>query len=218
MAVLFDLDGTLCGVSKSRSEILAECLERCGLPEIDRDDYLRAHDRVTIDNKLKTRFPIFKEVFEEKGVFDVDRIRRLSRIYHYEVLDNLYLFNGVDEVLDKIQDEKVLVTNGPKKVQREKVESLGLSSYFSCVVTSGEVGVAKPDPTIFKYAVEKSDCKPKAYIGNSLKHDVAGANNYGIKSILISFNGEKYRYKGLKPDYVIQNLNELKNIPEISFK
>jgi len=77
--------------------------------------------------------------------------------------------------------------------------------------------LAKPNPHILKYAKKKSNSTPTIYIGNSIEHDIVCANRYGIKSILKTNTNKTYS-RNIEPDYSIQQLIELKNIPEIPFK
>lgn len=49
------------------------------------------------------------------------------------------------------------------------------------------VKVEKPNPKIFKIALEKANCKPKEslYIGDIYDIDILGANSVGMQAILI---------------------------------
>lgn len=44
---------------------------------------------------------------------------------------------------------------------RDRLEALGLQSWFSAVVTPADAGVAKPDPGIFELALERLGASPK---------------------------------------------------------
>mgnify|MGYP000231633514 CR=1 FL=1 len=46
-----------------------------------------------------------------------------------------------------------LVTNGPSRMQRPKIEQFRLGDYLDPLIVSEEVGVAKPDPAIFDPAL-----------------------------------------------------------------
>jgi putative hydrolase of the HAD superfamily len=52
------------------------------------------------------------------------------------------------------------------------------------IVDSGVVGVAKPDPEIFAYALAALGVEPEnaAYVGDSCRLDLAGAEAAGIRS------------------------------------
>ncbi|HSI36944.1 MAG TPA: HAD family hydrolase, partial [Tepidisphaeraceae bacterium] len=49
-----------------------------------------------------------------------------------------------------------VITNGPAASQERKVEAIGVRSALTTVVVSGAVGVAKPDPAIFRLACDRT--------------------------------------------------------------
>ena len=55
------------------------------------------------------------------------------------------------------------------------------------IVDSTIVGVAKPDPAIFSFALEVLDVKPEhiAYVGDSYANDVVGARAAGMRPFLL---------------------------------
>jgi putative hydrolase of the HAD superfamily len=80
------------------------------------------------------------------------------------------------------------------------------------VFFSFELGVAKPDPTAFRRAVEvltKENIVPDdcAFVGNSLANDVAPAQHMGFRTVL--FARETVPESAIKPDLVIHNLGQL---------
>ena len=62
----------------------------------------------------------------------------------------------------------------------------GLREFFDSVVISGEVGVKKPDPRIFSFALDKAGLNPAevAYVGDT-QEDMQAARAAGIFPILI---------------------------------
>jgi 2-haloalkanoic acid dehalogenase type II len=70
--------------------------------------------------------------------------------------------------------------------------STGLLDLVAGVVTSADAGAAKPDPRVFRRALELAgvDGPEAVHVGDSLDNDVAGARAVGIRSILIQRNGE----------------------------
>ena len=66
------------------------------------------------------------------------------------------------------------------------LQQLGLARLFDAVVISGEVGVKKPDPAIFSFALAATGLQPGevAFVGDS-EEDVCGALAAGISPILI---------------------------------
>jgi len=71
------------------------------------------------------------------------------------------------------------------------LERTGLRPLVDAVVISAELGVAKPDPAIFRAALERLDVARAGalHVGDSLEHDVAGARAAGIEAVLVARNG-----------------------------
>lgn len=63
----------------------------------------------------------------------------------------------------------------------------GLASCFRTIVVSGEVGIKKPEPGIFRIALERTGLQAEevVYIGDT-REDVDGAKAAGIRPILIA--------------------------------
>ena len=53
-----------------------------------------------------------------------------------------------------------IVTNGPPDIQRRKIEHARVAPFLSAVVISGELGVGKPHPDIFR-AVARPAGRPR---------------------------------------------------------
>jgi putative hydrolase of the HAD superfamily len=84
---------------------------------------------------------------------------------------------------------------------------LGLERYFDFFIVSGILGIEKPDPAIFEAAVSASGL-PRTrlvYIGDSIHHDVEGAQRAGIDAILIDRANLHPEFKGTR----IRDLREL---------
>lgn len=68
---------------------------------------------------------------------------------------------------------------------------LGLDRWFSVIVDSHVVGVSKPDPRIFQFALEPlgSQAACTVFIGDSYAMDAVGATRAGIRPILLDPHG-----------------------------
>jgi putative hydrolase of the HAD superfamily len=64
---------------------------------------------------------------------------------------------------------------------------LGLAAAVDAIVVSAEVGARKPDPRIFRVALEQLGCEAgKAlFVGDSLETDVLGARAAGLRALLL---------------------------------
>ncbi len=65
---------------------------------------------------------------------------------------------------------------------------VGLDALLDGVVTSAEVGAAKPDPRIFEAALELAGVSAgeALHVGDSLEEDVAGAHAAGIEVVWLN--------------------------------
>ena len=79
-----------------------------------------------------------------------------------------------------------VVSNSDGRVA-EALEAAGLRAYFDVVVDSALAGVEKPDPAIFRAALEVLDIPPAEalYVGDLYEVDVIGAQAAGIPAVLL---------------------------------
>ena len=74
-------------------------------------------------------------------------------------------------------------------MQREKLVRMNLLPFFEekLITISEEIGVSKPDSIIFHSALASAGISPSEAIhfGDSLHHDIKGANLVGMSSALI---------------------------------
>jgi putative hydrolase of the HAD superfamily len=71
------------------------------------------------------------------------------------------------------------------------LDAIGLAPLLDGVLTSAEVGSAKPAPAIFARALELAGVGPgeALHVGDSVEHDVAGAHAAGIEPLLLVRDG-----------------------------
>ena len=96
--------------------------------------------------------------------------------------------------LDRLRDAGVrlgIITNGVTHFQQPKLDVLGLTSYFEHVVTSGDFGAVKPDPSIFRHAAALFgvDASEAVYVGDRLHTDAIGAINAGLGGVWVDRGG-----------------------------
>jgi putative hydrolase of the HAD superfamily len=71
------------------------------------------------------------------------------------------------------------------------LERVGLNGALTGTITSAGVGARKPDPAIFKAALELAGCAPEEalHVGDTAEEDVDGARAAGIRPLLIDRDG-----------------------------
>ena len=202
--VFFDLDHTLWDFETNSDKTFAYIFER---------------NRVTLDLERFTEtyrpinrkyWKLFREDKVSKSDLRYSRLREAFDVLEFEAGDDLIhtlseeyiaylslnnqLFAHALEVLEYLRKKYSLhiITNGFEEVQHRKLASSRLEPYFEHVVTSENVGVKKPDPRIFQYALEKAEARPteSIMIGDNYEADIQGALNVGMRAIMCEFNGE----------------------------
>ena len=99
------------------------------------------------------------------------------------------LFDDVLSTLKNLKEQGLilgLLTNLSKDVD-SICRRLGLEPYLDFIVSSGEVGVDKPDPRFFQAALKQAAVEPQeaVHVGDQYKIDIEGARGVGITPILI---------------------------------
>jgi putative hydrolase of the HAD superfamily len=73
----------------------------------------------------------------------------------------------------------------------ERLAETGLAGLVDGAVASAELGAAKPDPAIFRAALERlgATAGEAMHVGDSMEHDVAGARAAGLDAVLVARDG-----------------------------
>jgi HAD superfamily hydrolase (TIGR01509 family) len=82
---------------------------------------------------------------------------------------------------------KLAIVSNSEGTVEALIRGMGLGRYFDAVVDSWHLGVTKPDPAIFKHALERVgvSAADAVMVGDSMKADVGGALAAGIRGVLI---------------------------------
>jgi putative hydrolase of the HAD superfamily len=85
-----------------------------------------------------------------------------------------------------------VVSNGMVLSQYAKLEAIGIRSLFSAILISEEVGIKKPDPRIFRMALERLGvpANEAVFVGDHPMLDAAAARNVGMRAIWLNARAE----------------------------
>lgn len=133
----------------------------------------------------------FVTLFQECGVPDdcMESVgSRLQAIHREEHLWT-HVEHGTASALDRIAEAGYrlgVVSNADGRVEG-LMKSVGLRRHFEFVLDSGSVGVEKPDPAIFRMAVDRLGLDPGEclYVGDLFPVDVVGARRAGLEALLV---------------------------------
>jgi 2-haloalkanoic acid dehalogenase type II len=196
-AVLFDLGGTIIKAAEP-SEVQRRILQKLNI-NVSADDVARAEMamQATFDYKemialgseywLKYDMRLLEKLGIEK---DKENLARKMDTLWWEHAD-LQAYPDAIETLTLLGQRKIktgLITNAMSKDYKQILNKLNLTKYFHTIVGIDDSKAAKPDSKIFLYAVNKLHVKPdKAiYIGDLIEIDYEGAQNAGLKPLLIN--------------------------------
>jgi putative hydrolase of the HAD superfamily len=153
---------------------------------------LYREDKITKDYLNRTRFVLPLEHYD---IHDTALADHLSEDYVYWSPRIVRLVPGTMELLDYLKPKYHLhlITNGFQEVQDTKLSLSGMKPYFETLTVSEEVGVKKPNPEIFHYALRKANAtaEESLVIGDEMAVDIDGARAAGIDQIFFNPKGEK---------------------------
>ncbi len=132
-------------------------------------------------------------------------------------------FAGIAAVLEKLKSAGVplgIVSDGPARMQRNKLDALGLAGFFQAIVLTDDLGPGAGKPSLAgfelarqKLAIPHADC---AYISDNPAKDFVGPNALGWLTIQYVRPGQIYAGKqpppAGKPKHVIDNDEKLLNL------
>ena len=171
---------------------------------------LYREDKITKADLNRTRF---LKPLEHYGIHDVELADHLSEDYVYWSPRIVRLVPGTMELLEYLKPKYHLhlITNGFEEVQDTKLTLSGMKPYFETLTVSEEVGVKKPNPEIFQYALNKAHAtaEESLMIGDEMDVDIDGARAAGIDTVLFNPRGEKI--EGTRT-FEVRNLLEIKQI------
>jgi putative hydrolase of the HAD superfamily len=166
-------------------------------------------------NLFSTRRHIVRIALEQLGCYSLESCIAIADGYSNLREELVYPFPGTEDTLNTLKDHGVklaLLTNGSSEMQRAKIERFGLGRYFDAILIEGEIGFGKPDPRVYRMALDKLDVSPEDVwmVGDNLVWDIAGSQRLGIYAIW-----NDYMKKGLPenssiiPDRIISQVSEL---------
>jgi len=217
--IFFDLDHTLWDFDKNSALTFKKIFALNNL-SVELETFLAVYEPINLEYwKLYREERIDKESLRYRRLrdsFDAislsvkdDVIYQLSKDYIRYLSSFNHLFDGTLEILEYLNPNYKLhiITNGFHEVQQGKLDNSNIANYFSTVTNSEMVGVKKPNPKIFDYALKtaRASLKTSIMIGDNLEADIQGAMDFGIDAICFNYHGTK----------VASNIKQVTNLLEL---
>ncbi|MCK5845114.1 MAG: HAD family hydrolase [Victivallales bacterium] len=149
---------------------------------------------------------------------DAARIAEMLRIKHDSFVDAVKLPGFVPPLLKQLRRTCRLgfISNYPCRTSIvDSLEKIGILDFFDSIVVSGEIGVVKPHPRIFRCSLDQLALAPEncLYVGDNWLADIQGAKRIGMSAIhttqYVSYENFTPFDGDLQPDKVISHLNQI---------
>jgi putative hydrolase of the HAD superfamily len=202
--IFFDIDGTLIDhASASAAASLIFYDQYCGQIPFSREEFPGEYERIL--NKHFDRYSRgeismweqrrerMREIFGCPGLSDAEADERYGRlIREYEPQTRAY--GDAAPCLERLAGEPLgIISNGAREQQIGKLERAGLLQYFSVMVYSEDVGLGKPDASIFMEACRRAGESPACctHVGDNVEADVVPSRRLGMNGIWLDRNGSQ---------------------------
>ncbi|WP_299115242.1 YjjG family noncanonical pyrimidine nucleotidase [uncultured Winogradskyella sp.] len=200
--IFFDLDHTLWDFDKNSGLTFEKIF---GMHHIDvgLKDFLNVYEPINFQywklyreekiTKAELRYGRLKDAFDKIGVSISDElIHVLSEDYITYLSSFNHVFDGTHDVLNYLSEkyELHIITNGFEEAQENKMKASNLKQYFATITNSEMVGVKKPNPKIFNFALDLANARAEnsIMIGDNLEADIQGAIDVGIDAIHFDYS------------------------------
>jgi putative hydrolase of the HAD superfamily len=179
-------------------------------PAVERDWMLGVRTSTDVQSEA------WRRALRDCGIEDDELSEFARQTFVTEERTTHRLYDDAEAFLEAVSGRYPLaiVTNGAGDTQREKLEVVGISARFDTVVISAEVGFAKPDPRIFRLALDALGVAAVDawHIGDGLDTDVVGARAAGVRAVWVNRSGTPQPDGAVQPDEEIASLADLPDL------
>lgn len=212
--VLLDIDGTVMDFLRGQKRAFFTACSLNHLPYSESayqlfDMINRKYWRMFENGKIGKKelvFERFSTLFEELNV-PTDPVT-FEYCYQKSLGEQCFFMEGALDGVKYLKSKYSLlvVTNGVKETQLNRIKKSGLGEYVDKVFVSEEVGWQKPQREFFDVALEGVDRESAVIVGDSLSSDIQGGIDAGIKTVWFNSDGQK---GSVKPDFEVHSWAEI---------
>lgn len=147
---------------------------------------------------------IYASAFKELGIEDPDQAIANSLYERFTRYESYRLFPDSIPTLQSVKEAGLilgLISNFEEWLEGMLIE-MEVAHLFDLMVISGKEGIEKPDPAIFRLALERSGVAAEnaVYVGDHPKLDVEAARAVGMEAVLIDRKGHHPDFDGDRID------------------
>ena len=221
--LFFDLDDTIWAFSRNARDTFEEVYRKYSFERYfdSFDHYYTIYQqrntelwieygegKITKDELNRQRFSY---PLQAVGVEDETLAEKFSEDFFAIIPTKSGLMPYAKEVLEYLAPKYNLyiLSNGFRELQSRKMRSAGVDIYFKKVILSEDLGVLKPWPEIFNFALSatQSELRDSLMIGDSWEADITGAHGIGMHQAFYNVTGRTSF--PFQPTYHIYSLKDL---------
>ena len=211
-AIIFDAYGTLFDVNSAAEK----CKDKIGDKWEGFANFWRTTQlEYTWLRSLMKRHKNFWQITEDSldksmKAFNIDPTMKNELLNLYKVLSTFKEVPETLKILKKKNFKLAILSNGTPYLLNELVKSNNLINLFDDLFSIEEVGIYKPDESVYDLPIKKYKIKKNEVAFLSANTwDVSGGGNYGYQSVWVNRNNNIFDNLDYKPDNQIKNLSEL---------
>lgn len=224
--LFFDLDDTIWAFSDNARDTFEEMYYKYGLDAFFNSFehfyslYQKRNTELWIEygNGLIKKEELNRQRFlyplRAVGVDDSALANAYSEDFFAVIPTKTRLMPHAREVLDYLVSNYNLyiLSNGFRELQYRKMCSSGIDGYFKKIILSEDIGLHKPAPQLFHFALSatQSELSESLMIGDSWEADIVGAKGVGMHQAFYNLSGrDEFSFT---PTYHLKDLKELMEI------
>ena len=208
--ILFDLDGTLIDSRKDIAYSVNHMLEKLGHKKRTQEEIVSFIGRGISDL-------IQKSVGEtDKSTLD-KAITIFESHYRKHGTDNSVLYPGVLEMLKYFSNKKKsVVTNRSYEFAKAVLKKLKIDKFFEDIAGGDDINCMKPSSCSLDGVVARAkEDKKKTMMVGDMDIDILAGKKAGVLTCAVTYGfGKKEDIEKSEPDYIIEDLDMLKEIIE----
>jgi HAD superfamily hydrolase (TIGR01549 family) len=206
--ICFDLDGTLVDSKETILESTKAALDQLKINhKIDEDIFTNMIGMHFVD--------IFDELKIE--VNDFEKFISIYKAYYFDFMDSSYLYPGVQQTLQYLNEKNIRVSLLTTKVQDQAekiIDHFNLRSSFDYLMGRRDGLAHKPSPEPLIYICNELNIKPsETLMVGDTELDIQCGKSAGSKTCGVLFGYRtKIQLEKEKPNFIISGLSELREI------
>ncbi len=157
---------------------------------------------------------VFRDILADAGCIRPESMSRtVAGVFRVLSTERFQLFPDVIPAMERLTGRFMLgvISDAQRAFFHAELEATDLARFLDVTIASGEHGVHKPDPRLFRIALSRLGLDPAeaVYVGDSAERDMCGAQAAGIRGVLLDRDGRGPGLDRCPPHRVVRDLDEL---------